>query len=39
MNQSIYDIPIKSIDGDENILSDLKGKVTLFFPLDRKSVV
>ena len=37
MNQSIYDIPIKSIDGDENILSDLKGKVTLFFPFGSKA--
>ena len=37
MNQSIYDIPINSIDGDENILAELKGKVTLFFPFASKA--
>jgi glutathione peroxidase len=37
VNQSIYDIPINSIDGDENILAELKGKVTLFFPFASKA--
>lgn len=37
MNQSIYDIPINSIDGKENILAELKGKVTLFFPFASKA--
>ena len=37
MNQSIYDIPINSIDGDDNILAELKGKVTLFFPFASKA--
>ena len=37
MNQSIYDIPINSIDGDENILAELKGTVTLFFPFASKA--
>lgn len=37
MNNSIYDIPICSINGDENILSNLKGKVTLFVPFASKA--
>jgi len=37
MNNSIYDIPIKSIDGEEHILSNLKGQVTLLFPFASKA--
>lgn len=27
---SVYDVPLRSVDGEENVLSKLKGKVTLF---------
>lgn len=27
---SVYDVPLRSVDGEENVLSSLKGKVTLF---------
>jgi glutathione peroxidase len=37
MNQSIYDIPIRSIDGEDDMLSNLKGKVTLFVPFASKA--
>jgi glutathione peroxidase len=30
MSESIYDIPLKSWDGRENMLNDYKGKVTMF---------
>ena len=29
----IYDIPVRSLDGQENMLEALKGKVTMFLPV------
>ena len=32
----IYDIPVRSLDGQENMLEALKGKVTMFLPVATK---
>jgi len=37
VSESIYTIPINSIDGDKDILSGFNGMVTLFFPFASKA--